>query len=120
MLDDFIFLGIPISFEQREFCKRRSSPHAEDRYQEPCSFILKAKDHSQRLSFKVCSFDPVLLIAGANIRFRFLKDNSRSENVVSIQDVKAFICQLLSEMLTGDHSSGRQAVTDKIRRLCPG
>jgi hypothetical protein len=99
---------------------RRSSPNAEDRDQESCGFVLEAKDHCQWLSLQISSFHPVLPITGANIRFRLLEDIPRLYHDVRIQDVKAFICQLLSEMLTRDQSSGRQAVTDKVRRFCPG
>ena len=37
-----------------------------------------------------------------------------------IQDVKALICQLFSKMLPRNHSSSRQAVTNKRHRLSPG
>ena len=42
------------------------------------------------------------------------------KHAVCIQNVKAFICQLLSEMLPRNDSSSRQAVTNKIHRFCPG
>jgi hypothetical protein len=97
-----------------------SPSDAEDRDQESRSCILEAKDHCQWFSFKIGSFHPVLPLAGSDIRFRLLENVPFPQNKVRIQNVKAFICQLFSEMLTRDQSSGRQALTDKVRRFCPG